>query len=215
MKLLYREVWGKKAGEAWNAKGTPLPCIRLVQSWLHSAPPDSVHLCSQQIPPWCIVVFLSTSCQMPSSGKHIKPVWLNHARRTGDLLDEQYIKSYEELRRELLKICPNCSPGLQKKKVKIPVSRFNYCSLIYLISANWAVLNAWMWCGSLEGKGPLDLSPSCFFAGSLLGSKFVTSKNGKRKEHDQSSEIRGLLSYVHLKDGQVAKPETQKLVTYE
>lgn len=43
----------------------------------------------------------------------------------------------------------------------------------------------------------------------------MTSKNGKRKEHDQSSEIRGVLSYVHLKDGQVAKPETQKLVTYE
>lgn len=35
------------------------------------------------------------------------------------------------------------------------------------------------------------------------GSKFVTSKNGKMKEHSQSSEIQGVLSYVHLKG---AKP---------
>lgn len=41
-------------------------------------------------------------------------------------------------------------------------------------------------------------------------SKSVTSKNGNMKEHSQSSEIQGVLSYIHLEDGPVAKPETQK-----
>lgn len=70
-----------------------------------------------------------------------------------------------------------------------------------------------MGCGSLAGKRKetsLDQLPSCFSAESLLGSKFVTSKNEKMKEHSQSSEIQGVLSYAHLKDGQVAKFETQK-----
>lgn len=69
--------------------------------------------------------------------------------------DEQYSKSYEELRREVLKICPSCS----KEKVKNSSLPGFYChSLIYFIGANWAVLNAWMGHGSLAGKGPLWIS---------------------------------------------------------
>lgn len=61
------------------------------------------------------------------------------------------------------------------------------------------------WLSGRKGTS-LDQLPSCF----LLGSKFVTNKNEKMKEHSQSSEIQGVLSYAHLKDGQVAKLEIQK-----
>lgn len=65
------------------------------------------------------------------------------------------------------------------------------------------------WLSGRKGTS-LDQLPSCFSVESLLGSKFVTNKNEKMKEHSQSSEIQGVLSYARLKDGQVAKLETQK-----
>lgn len=152
---------------------------------------------------------------MLSSGEHVRQAWLNRARRTGDMLDEQYIKNGEELRREVLKICPSSSPGLQKKFKNSSLHRFYYCSLIYLISTDWAVFNAWIWRGSLAGKGALDQPLSCFSAASLLGSKFVTSKKWKdERVWPKLKEIQGVLLYVHLKDGQVAKPETQRWVSY-